>query len=66
MGSLVNLNEYFSRKIEASGSSRGSGISTPPGSSKSGTPVRKKKTNITVNKSGTSKLMSSIPTLVNK
>lgn len=51
------------RKIEASGSGRGSGLSTPPGSSKSGTPVRKKKSSVAANKSGTSKMMSSIPPL---
>lgn len=54
------------RKIEASCSSRGTGVSTPPGNSKAATPVRKKKGASNSGKTGASKLLSSssIPTLM--
>lgn len=54
------------RKVDSS-ASRSSGISTPPGGSKSGTSMRKKKASSSAGKSsGTSKLLNTVPTLVRK
>ncbi|XKL68448.1 hypothetical protein PGB90_003939 [Kerria lacca] len=54
------------RKFDGSCSFRGSGVSTPPGNSKSGTPVRKKKAGPAVNKSGACKLTTSVPAMMSQ